>query len=242
MDVDYVHANGHDEIARWTIDTPQNLNTRLSPPGVFINGPRRINVEGNRGHSRFDGVYVTGKLRYTNMSLISSYAWSVTKNVANDFGSYPADLTNLNWEQDYGYAPNDLRHRFTTGAVFSLPMGWQYATSIQANTGKPFQALAGFGGNRNAVRATDPATGQMFPRNAFRAGGFFSWDMRIAKNINVGGNRSIELLFDVFNITNHANFNRDDYVTRYTSANFGNPTSIIPNSQRESEFGVRIRF
>jgi hypothetical protein len=82
----------------------------------------------------------------------------------------------------------------------------------------------------------------MFPRNAFRAGGFFSWDMRFSKIFPLGGNRSIEGLFDVFNITNHVNFNRDDYVQRFTSSNFGQPTAIVPNSQREAEFGVRIRF
>jgi hypothetical protein len=83
----------------------------------------------------------------------------------------------------------------------------------------------------------------MFPRNSFRAGGFFSWDMRFAKVINLGAdNRSIELLFDVFNITNHANFNRDDYQFRFASATFGQPTAIIPNSQRQSEFGLRFKF
>jgi carboxypeptidase family protein len=243
VDVDYVHQNGHDEIHRWTINTATNQNTRLSPPGVFIRGPGRINVEGNRGHSKFDGVYVTGKLRYAKASLISSYAGTVAKNLANDFGSYPSDLTNVNWEQDFSYTPNDMRHRFTTGGVFWLPLGLQYSTSVQANTGKPFSASAGFAGQRNAIRAIDPATGQMFPRNSFRAGGFFSWDMRFAKIINLGAaNRSVELLFDVFNITNHANFNRDDYQFRFASATFGQPTAIIPNSQRQSEFGLRFKF
>jgi outer membrane receptor protein involved in Fe transport len=242
VDLDYVHANGHDEIHRWGIDTAQNVNTRESPPGKFLPGPNRINVEGNRGHSRFDGVYVTGKLRYPKVSLLSTYAWSVTKNLANDFNSLPADTSNANWELDYGYSPNDIRHRFTTGAVFQLPMDWQYSTSIQANTGKPFNALAGFGGLRNAVRATDPATGQMFPRDSFRADGFFSWDMRVSRLINVGGGRSFELLFDVFNITDHTNFNRDKYTFRYTSSLFALPSEIIPNSQREAEFGGRFRF
>ncbi len=243
LDIDYVHQNGHDEIARWFINTPQNQNTRLSPAGVFIPTVGRVNVEGNRGHSRFDGLYVTGKVRYAKMSVISSYTYTVAKNQANDFGSGPGDVSNLNWDLDYGYSPNDMRHRFTTGAVFQLPMGFQYSTSLQANTGKPFSASAGLGGIRAGVRATDPATGQQFERNSFRADGFFSWDMRFAKNINLpGANRSVELLFDVFNITNHANFDRDNYQFRFASATFGQPTSIIPNSQRESEFGVRIRF
>jgi len=56
FDVDYVHSTGHDEIARWRINTRQNVSTLLSPAGVFdsLHGP--YIVEGNRGHSKFDGV------------------------------------------------------------------------------------------------------------------------------------------------------------------------------------------
>ena len=35
LDVDYVHALGRDEIHRWRVNTAQNVNTRLSPAGVF---------------------------------------------------------------------------------------------------------------------------------------------------------------------------------------------------------------
>ena len=90
--------------------------------------------------------------------------------------------------------------------------------------------------------AINPATGKMFDRNSFRAGGLFSWDMRFSKNFNLGGPRSIELMFDVFNITNHANFNRDDYFNKYGSANFGQPSDVLPNSQFQSEFGLRFKF
>src|SRR5205823_3560239 len=124
-----------------------------------------------------DGIYVTGKIRYPKVSLISTYTWSLAKNLANDFGSQTADLTNQNWEADYSYTPNDIRHRFTSGAVLALPMGWQYSTSVQANTGKPFSEVVALTGSMNAVRAINPATGQMFPRNSFRADGLFSWDM-----------------------------------------------------------------
>jgi hypothetical protein len=92
------------------------------------------------------------------------------------------------------------------------------------------------------VRAINPATGKQFDRNSFRADGMFSWDMRFAKLFNLGGRKSVELMFDVFNITGHANFDRDHYLNTYTSPNFGAPTSIIPNSQRQSEFGLRFKF
>jgi hypothetical protein len=242
IDVDYVHSEGHDEIHRWRVNTVQNVNTRISPAGVFnpVLGP--FIVEGNRGHSRFDGLYVTGKVRMDKASVFSTYTWSTAKNLANDFNTLTGDITNANWDIDYGPSPNDIRHRFTTGAVFQLPKGVQYSTSLQANTGKPYNPISGLGGISLAVRAINPATGKQFDRNSFRADGLFSWDMRFSKVIGLGGAKSLELMFDVFNITNHANFDVDHYLNTYTSPNFGQPTSILQNSQRQSEFGLRFKF
>jgi hypothetical protein len=250
VDFDYIHSIGKDEIHRWPLNrnytvfgqTVTNQNTRISPPGVFDSYYGEVRTEGNRGHSQFDGVYLTGKIRMSRTQLLTSYAWSKADNIANDFGSNPSDLTNLNWEADWGPTPNDVRHRVTLGATTELGKGFEYSTILQANTGKPFSASAGLSGSRNAVRAIDPATGQEFPRNSFRADGFFSWDMRIGYNIPMGGSRSLEALFEVFNVTNHTNFDRDSYVTRYTSSNFGTPTEIINNSERQAQFGVRFKF
>jgi hypothetical protein len=92
------------------------------------------------------------------------------------------------------------------------------------------------------VRAIDPATGEQYSRNSFRADGFFSWDMRFAYRFPLANSRSIEALFEVFNLTNHVNYDTDSYVTTFTSSDFGTPTAIINNSERQGQFGVRFRF
>jgi outer membrane receptor protein involved in Fe transport len=271
FDLDYVHSVGHDEVHRWRINTAQNVNTDLSPAGVFDPAHGPYIVEGNRGHSKFDGVYLTAKLRREKSVVIATYAWSKAYNLANDFLTLPADVTNANWGLDWGPTPNDVRHRFTAAGIFTLPKGFQISTSIQGNTGRPVNALAGLGGINLSVRATDPATGQMFPRNSFRAGpesicplagdvvdkagcqqggtgglAFFSWDARVSYFLKLGSEeRKLELLFEVFNITNHTNFNTADpggYNNTYTSDSFGTATSIVPNSQREAQFGIRLHF
>ena len=71
---------------------------------------------------------------------------------------------------------------------------------------------------------------------------FLSWDMRLSKVFKVTRQGSIELLFEVFNITNHVNFDRDSYVVVFSSPNFGHATDIVKNSQRQAEGGVRFRF
>jgi hypothetical protein len=250
VDFDYIHSVGKDEIARWPINrnytvfgqTVTNESTRLSPAGVFNPYYGEVRVEGNRSHSQFDGVYITGKIHMSKAELMTSYAWTKADNLANDFGTNPSDLTNVNWESDWGPSPNDVRNRFTLGGTFQVWKNFQYSTIVQANTGKPFSALAGLGGSRNSVRAIDPATGEMFPRNSFRAEGFFSWDMRFAYKFPVASSRSLEALFEVFNITDHVNYDRDSYVSTYTSPDFGTPTEIINNSERQGQFGLRFRF
>jgi hypothetical protein len=158
LDIDYVHSVGKDEIHRWRINTPQNVNTRISPAGVFAPDFAAIIVEGNRGHSQFDGVYLTGKVRLPRTQVLTSYAWTDAKNLANDFGTQPHDITNADWEFDWGPAPNDVRHRFTFGGTSQVWRGLQLSSIIQANTGKPFSALTSLAALRSSTRRSEPTT------------------------------------------------------------------------------------
>jgi hypothetical protein len=241
IDVDYVHSIGKDEVHRWPINRAENQNTELSPAGVFLPQFAEIRVEGNRGHSRYDGLYFTGRMRISRAQFLTSYAWTEAKNIADDFGSNPGNLSNLNWEGDFGPAPNDVKHRFTLGLVGSVWNNLHLSSSIQANTGKPFEARTGQGGSRNRLRAIDPATGQPFPRNSFRSGNFFSWDVRVSYIARVG-NSTIEPMFEIFNLTDYVNYDRDSYTTNFNSSRFGQPNAILNNSQRQAQFGVRVKF
>ncbi len=245
FDVDYVYSAGKQEVHRWDVNTAQNADTRISPAGVFDSQYARFVVQGNRGHSTFHGVYVAAKARSSKLSGIATYTWSKAKNIANDFNTRPGDITNADWESDFGPTPNDVRHRVTAGVVYSLPASFQVSSAFQFNTGKPYNALAGLVGLRSAVRAINPATGQTFSRNSFTGPDFLTWDARLSKSFSLGQARSLELLFEVFNLTNHVNLNGDPgfgFINNFNSPNFGTATQIIQNSQRQAEFGVRFRF
>jgi len=260
FDVDYVHAEGKQEIHRWQINTGANVNTRISPAGVFDDYLGTFRVEGNRGHSKFDGVYVAGKYRSPRAMVLATYAWSKGKNIADDFYTRPHDSSNGDWEADFGPTPNDIRHRVTGAAILDLGAGFQFSTALQWNSAKPYSAR--LSSNQTIqTRGIDPATGQAFPRASFREynpfgtpelaqfngkdGRFFSWDARISKTFNFSKGMGIEILFEVFNITNAVNFmtdNQQGFNDVYGSATFGTPSQIVQNSQRQAEFGVRFRF
>jgi hypothetical protein len=251
FDADYIHALGRREIHRWWINTADaNQSTRISPAGVFAPELGRYRVEGNRGRSQIDALYLTGKVRMSKMQIITTYALTRGLNIGDDFGTTPADVTNVNWESDWGPMLNDIRHRFTLGGVFQLPSGFQFSSSVQANTAKPYNALAGRGNYRAGERALDPSTGTMYSRNPFLGPGFFTWDARIAKQFTIAGGRELEVLFEVFNLTNRTNLSGDAGFgfnnvwgnEAQASPDFGRASQIVPNSQFQSEFGVRFRF
>jgi len=242
FDVDYIHAEGRREIHRWELNTPQNLNTRLSPAGQFNPTWGRISTEGNRGHSKVDGLFLTGKARLRQAELLTTYSLTKAMNTANDFGSRAADPSNMDWEGDWGPMANDIRHRVTVAGVFQLPKGVQVSSSFQANTGKPYTAFLGLGGARSNMRVAGT------DRNEFRGPGFATWDARVSKVFDLKGGRSLEVLFEAFNLTNRVNLDSDvGFITTYGQGtqplpNFGKATQIVPNSQFQSEFGVRFRF
>lgn len=261
FDVDYVHSFGKQEIGRWQINTALNQNTRISPAGIFNPAYGPLRIEGNRGRSTFDGLYVAGKYRKPRAQILATYAWTKAKNITNDFLSQTSDLTNANWERDFGFPPNDVRHRVTTAAIFVLPAGFQVSASLQWNSARPYSARLSNSGTNNALRAIDPATGQIFPKGSFRGynplgtpdfaefngkdGRFFTWDARLSKIFKLGGQKEVELLFECFNLTNAVNFltdNNQGFNDIYTAPNFGTPTQVVPNSQRQAQFGARFRF
>jgi hypothetical protein len=174
---------------------------------------------------------------------MGTYTWSKAKNLGNDFGSQPADITNADYEIDYGLTPNDVRHRVTRRSSTSC-RGPPVLERLPVQHRQALQRARRPRRDPQRRRAIDPATGQMFERNSFTGPNYLSWDARLSKMFRFGGSKYLEVLFEMFNITNHVNF-ADDPRSGFNTlhlGNFGTPTQIVPNSQRQAEFGVRFQF
>jgi TonB dependent receptor len=119
--------------------------------------------------------------------------------------------------------------------------------------------------NVTAFLVTDPTTGEISvnklaasqcyysgncvvaPYNSKRGNPFFNMDARVAKNIKLGESRNLQLMFQAFNLTNHANYG-NDFGTVVDSPSFGNPigfinptSTLLPRSFT-GEFGARFTF
>jgi hypothetical protein len=67
--------------------------------------------------------------------------------------------------------------------------------------------------------------------------------VRFSKTFEFGGSNSLELIGQLFNIANRANFNVPS--NNITAGTFGQATSILPNinaPSRQAEFAIRYRF
>jgi Carboxypeptidase regulatory-like domain/TonB dependent receptor-like, beta-barrel len=86
------------------------------------------------------------------------------------------------------------------------------------------------------------------PYNSLRGNPYFDMDARVAKNIKLGERRNLQLMFQAFNLTNHANYGNnfgttvDDTTHFKQPQGFINPTSSLAARAFTGEFGARFSF
>jgi hypothetical protein len=85
------------------------------------------------------------------------------------------------------------------------------------------------------------------PYNSLRGDPFFNVDARVAKSFKLGESRKLQLIFQAFNLTNHANYGNNfgttvDDSTFKKPVGFINPTSSLAPRAFTGEFGARFTF
>jgi hypothetical protein len=135
---------------------------------------------------------------------------------------------------DRGPTPLDIRHSFTGTITVIAPLGFRVSTILFARTGLPYNIITGTDDDDDGeVDDRPPGVG----RNSARGAGLFEADVRVSKVLPFGRNR-IEILIDVFNITNHDNWT--DYQGARNALTYLQPTNAgLP---RQIQFGVRLDF
>ncbi|HST79059.1 MAG TPA: TonB-dependent receptor [Verrucomicrobiae bacterium] len=192
------------------------------------------------------------------------------------FRYYPRDPQRPLDPAEFGPAFNDERHHVTVAATGHLPWGLEVSPIMQAGSARPYLADAGtndlnlgggssaaalvvpkgqttnftaFNGNKlGAVQCYYAGQCQVVPYNSLRGNPYFNLDARLAKNVKVGEGRNLQLIFQAFNLTNHANYGNDfgtsanDPTTFRKAIGFINPTSTYLPRAFTGEFGARFTF
>jgi len=180
-------------------------------------------------------------------------------NAADDakHASNPADF-----EADRTVGQNDQRHRLVANGVYmsgaaadgigglpgALARGWTIAAILTATSGKPYSARVGnvdLNGDGNTSNDLAPGT----RRNAFRLNPIVALDLRLARDVPLGGRVTAQLIAEAFNLFNRDNISAvtQQYYTVDVKAmtleptgRFGSPTASA--GERIVQLAIRVAF
>jgi len=156
----------------------------------------------------------------------------------------------------------DRPHLFSLSGAWEIPhtTGLNISGVVQANSGTPFTLTdSTLDNNRNGnfeeplPAGTYSGVSAAFPENAItvenkggyngaRGPSYFLINMRAAYRWKLGGSRTMQAHFDIFNLTNHANFNTPSS-DRRDAATFLVVRSILNGGPtRTAQFNLTYRF
>ncbi len=144
-----------------------------------------------------------------------------------------------NRDADWGPAPNDTRHRLVVSGVYRLPFDIQLGTIITAMSAPPYNIITGLDTNGDRdINERPIENGTMIPPFSARGDSYFTMDLRTSRSFRLPGERRIEVLWEMFNLTNTRNYGGYDGNMR--SSFFGQPRFALPPFQ--GQLGVRLDF
>jgi hypothetical protein len=151
--------------------------------------------------------------------LFGSYTWS--RNYSNDSSERDTDTffgtqDPFNINIDYGRNGLDITHQIKSGVVVELPWGVTWSSNFIYHSGLAYPAYSNVDVNGDAVvnqfSNNDRLTVQLgggkpflLTRYPARQPDFFTWDMRVTKDIKLSERYQVRLSADVYNLTNRGN-------------------------------------
>jgi outer membrane receptor protein involved in Fe transport len=231
--------------------------TRVRPYPQFA----RVNF----GQSSSDNTYKALLLKVEKrMSRNYQFLVSYTLSQADDtaFRNFYADT--YGFVKDAAPAVADRRHRVVMSGILQLPFDTQLSTIVDLRSSLPFAPSTALDLNGDGyaidlpsgvLRGTGCRSLDLDAVNRFRASrnlaavgepacpGFSNVDVRVSKFFTVAPGHRLELVAQLFNVFNRANFNTP--APSLTAVAFGQVNGLLPNinaPSRQVEFAVRYQF
>lgn len=212
-------------------------------------GYGRIVIYDNNGRATYQAVSLLLRRQSSSgLAFQTFYTLAFDKNDTQDFSDLPTIQTDRS--TDWGWSTDDVRHRWVMSATYVVPdlgpaawqrflTGFQVSSAATYRSAFPIDPQAEVDINGDGV-VNDRAAG--LARNSFRAYDYAAIDVRISRAIRIGASR-LELLGEVFNLLNRANF--DSVNGAYglgpnPRPTFGRATSAY--DPRQVQFGAKVTF
>jgi hypothetical protein len=157
---------------------------------------------------------------------------------------------------DYGYAGSvvgggfgqagDQRHRAVLNGVWDVGYGFQVSGIYFYGSGERFATNTGVDRRGEGVNAASElrlrADGTIVPRAAIAGEPIHRVDLRFQKRQPLFGQVTIDGLFEVYNLFNHANYG--SYTTNESNAQYGKPSfnGNVAYQPRMLQLGFRVAF
>jgi hypothetical protein len=148
-------------------------------------------------------------------------------------------------EGEYTYAATDQRHRAVMNGIWDVGRGLQLSGLYFYGSGMRTAVTCGScqvrdTGQAGGTRRRDD--GSIIERNSFVGTALHRVDMRLQQRIPLGGRRSIDGIFEVFNLFDYANFG--SFTNDVDSPLYGQPVynPDVAYGSRSVQLGFRLGF
>ena len=269
VSADYVRMMGRDMLARVNYNMPTRLGTArsddlvfhdvfglLGGDGQFVNN---VVTADSVGAMDYDALNIQIEKRYADRwGARLSYAFAYSR--GDTYQQYEQIATQVgndfNLDEFWQPAESDRRHILAIAGNTEIPGGVTVSATLRYMSELPMTVHnSNIDANMNGVLfdpvAAGPYSGDgthaISVQSNGRYGGargpdFMQLDVRVGYRLRPTTVQTIDLFFDIFNATNHANFNNPTGDLR--SGNFLNLTTLRGGSgfPRQAQFGIRYGF
>jgi hypothetical protein len=207
-----------------------------------------VTLNVGNGYSNYCGWTTQFTKRFSGRWQASgNYTLSLLKDAAgwNTLGPIPSGFKLApDLGEEYTDAVGDQRHRATLNGIYDLGRGFQASGLYFFGSGERYATSYGGDLRRVGVGSTGRLRpdGTIVPRNNFVGDPIHRVDVRLQKRVPLGGRVVIDVIGEVFNLFNHANY--AVYTTSESSRAYGkpSPTTALPFSPRMGQFAFRLGF
>jgi hypothetical protein len=250
MDLTGVYSSAHD------LGTRPNLNLRIDGgarrfAGILpLNGTNNFRVDTSDGIAHYKGVTIgikkrwDGKLQLNAWYTLSQAKSSASQVATDEFITYTVlDQFNPFQDRQEAVTQSDATHRFTASGSWAPGMGFTFSPIFRYHSASPYNVITGHDDNGDGTINNDLPVG-VLTYNSARGADFKQLDLRISKRFGLGGSVKMELIAEIFNLTNAEN--PGVFSFNQASSNFGQPTQFAGDfqrgEQRLAQFGARLEF